>query len=118
MGKLADRLHNMRTLDAIEKPERRQRIARETMDIYAPLAERIGMHEIEDELEDHAFRELNPDARDSIVRRIGFLRAEGGNLWARVRQELRQVLEGAGVQASVLGRGKRSGRERGRGRGG
>src|SRR5690606_2018677 len=99
--KLADRLHNMRTIDYIANPERRQRVARETMDIYAPLAERIGMHEIKDELEDRAFQVLNPDARDSIVRRLSFLREEGGNLSERVLGELRRVLEAAGVSAAV-----------------
>ena len=78
--KLADRLHNMRTIQHVDEPERRRRIARETMDIYAPLAARIGMHDIKDELEDLAFAEINPDARDSIIRRLTFLREEGGNL--------------------------------------
>src|SRR5512135_3621685 len=65
--KLADRLHNMQTLNFIKDDEKRRRIARETMDIYVPLAERIGMHRMKDELEDLAFAELHPDARASII---------------------------------------------------
>ncbi|MFT5180417.1 MAG: guanosine-3',5'-bis(diphosphate) 3'-pyrophosphohydrolase [Alphaproteobacteria bacterium] len=104
--KLADRLHNMRTIEHVDKPERRRRIARETMDIYAPLAARIGMHDIKDELEDLAFAELNPDARDSILRRLTFLREEGGNLVERVISELNQVMRDEGIVAVVSGREK------------
>ncbi len=104
--KLADRLHNMRTIQHVDKPERRQRIARETMDIYAPLAERIGMHDIKDELEDLAFAELNPDARDSILRRLTFLREEGGSLVERIIAELNRVLADEGIAAEVSGREK------------
>ena len=64
--KIADRLHNMRTIKAISKIEKRQRIAQETMEIYAPLADRMGMHTIRDELEDLSFEILNNDARDLI----------------------------------------------------
>ena len=104
--KLADRLHNMRTIQHVDKPERRQRIARETMDIYAPLAERIGMHDIKDELEDLAFAELNPDARDSIFRRLTFLREEGGSLVERIIAELSQVMHEHGTESNVSGREK------------
>jgi GTP pyrophosphokinase len=105
--KLCDRLHNMRTLDAIPNPDKRRRIARETLEIYAPLAERIGMHEMKDELEDLAFAHLNPDARGSIVRRLLELRQEGSNLVAQVLDELRHVLAEGGLQATVTGREKR-----------
>ena len=105
--KLADRLHNMRTLHFIAKPEKRLRIARETMEIYAPLAERIGMQEIKDELEDLAFVELNPDARQSIISRLEYLREEGGDLMERISGELRETLEREGVRAEVSGREKR-----------
>ena len=105
--KLCDRLHNMRTLDAIRSEDKRRRIARETLEIYAPLAERIGMHEMKDELEDLAFTHLNPDARDSIVRRLSQLKEEGGDLIARVMGELTESLSEGGVAATVTGREKR-----------
>ena len=101
--KLADRLHNMRTLQHMSQEEARHRIAHETMDIYAPLAERIGMHDIKDELEDRAFRELYPDARDSISRRLDFLRTEGESVVEDVVAELRDVFEEA---ADIAGREK------------
>ncbi|NBX03734.1 MAG: bifunctional (p)ppGpp synthetase/guanosine-3',5'-bis(diphosphate) 3'-pyrophosphohydrolase, partial [Alphaproteobacteria bacterium] len=68
--KLADRLHNMETLHHIKNPEKRQRIARETVEIYASLAERIGMRRVKEELQDLAFAELNAEARESIVKRL------------------------------------------------
>ncbi|MCH7865282.1 MAG: bifunctional (p)ppGpp synthetase/guanosine-3',5'-bis(diphosphate) 3'-pyrophosphohydrolase, partial [Proteobacteria bacterium] len=76
--KLSDRLHNMRTLQHIENADKRRRIAVETMDIYAPLAERIGMQGMKSELEDLAFAELNPEARNSIIKRLEFLREKSG----------------------------------------
>ena len=104
--KLADRLHNMRTLHHLGDPAKRRRIARETLDIYAPLAERIGIEKMQDELQDLAFGELNPDARDSIVTRLGHLRSEGGSIAAKVQKELQSVLAQAGVKATVEGREK------------
>jgi len=104
--KLADRMHNMRTLHYIKNPDKRRRIALETMEIYAPLAERIGMQEIKMELEDLAFTELHPDARGSIVARLGFLREQGGDLIGRILEELRKILTEAGIPASVSGREK------------
>jgi GTP pyrophosphokinase len=82
--KLADRLHNMRTLHYVKSEEKRQRTARETMDIYAPLAERIGIREWKDELEDLAFRQLNPDAHASVTKRLDFLRSRGGDVIGRI----------------------------------
>ena len=104
--KLADRLHNMQTLHYIKKPEKRARIARETMDIYVPLAERIGMHEIKDELQDMAFATLNPDARNSVLARLTFLRSEGGGTVERIINELQDVLTTQGIDATVSGREK------------
>lgn len=105
--KLADRLHNMRTLYHIKAPEKRQRIAHETLEIYAPLAERIGIEKMQNELQDLAFAEINPDARDSIVARLAYLRAEGGNLAEKIRTTLQGLLTKEGVHAVVEGREKK-----------
>src|SRR6202790_4713477 len=91
--KLADRLHNMQTLLFIKDPEKRRSIARETMDIYVPLCELIGMHRMKDQLEDLAFTELHPDARASIIARLGFLREKGGDIVARIVKELSETLK-------------------------
>ncbi len=104
--KLADRLHNMQTLNHVQSEEKRRRIARETLEIYAPLAERIGMHRFKDDLEDLAFQHLHPDARDSIVKRLEFLHKRGGDLEARVTEQLRKALGEEGVDAEVTGRMK------------
>ena len=104
--KLADRLHNMRTLGFIKSPESRTRIAVETMDIYAPLAERIGMGEIKTELEDLAFAEINQDARKSVVRRLEFLRKQGDGLVDRIIEELKRRMIEQGVYANIQGREK------------
>jgi GTP pyrophosphokinase len=104
--KLADRLHNMQTLHFIKAPEKRRRIARETMDIYAPLAERIGIHRMKDELEDLAFAELEPEGRDSVMTRLAFLKEQGGGLVKRVLAELQTTLDAGGLEATVTGREK------------
>ncbi len=104
--KLADRLHNMRTLHHIKSKDKRRRIAQETMDIYAPLAGRMGINELKDELEDLAFAEINPDARDSIIARLEFLRLRGTDLVGRIIDEVGSKLTEAGVKASVSGREK------------
>ncbi len=104
--KLADRLHNMRTLNYIDNPDKRRRIAAETLEIYAPLAERIGMQEIKSELEDLAFAELHPEVRASLAARLAFLREQGGDLISRILEELRHTLAEAGVECAVSGREK------------
>ena len=104
--KLADRLHNMRTLHYLKNPDKRRRIARETLDIYAPLAQRIGIEKMQDELEDLAFGELNPDARNSIVARLNFLRNEGEAVTKKVLNELTSVINDSGIKAKVEGREK------------
>lgn len=104
--KLADRVHNMRTLHYIKKPEKRRRIALETMEIYAPLAERIGMAEVKLELEENAFAELHSEARNSIVNRLKYLEEQGGDLVQQIMDELQQTLGKSGLQASLSGRAK------------
>ena len=99
--KLADRLHNMRTLHFVADPARRQRIARETMDIYAPLAERIGMDAVKTELQTLAFAQLEPEAYDTIQARLNFLRGQGADVIDEVKTELARVIAESGV--TVLG---------------
>src|SRR4051812_39701810 len=105
--KLADRLHNMRTLHFIKSEEKRRRIARETMDIYAPLAERIGMYEFMTEMQTLAFRELEPDAYASISKRLEQLHQGGGETMIdRIARGLKAHLEANGIEAEVQGREK------------
>ncbi len=104
--KLADRLHNMRTLHFIKDEAKRRRIAKETMDIYAPLAERIGMYEFMNEMQGLAFRELEPDAYASISKRLEQLHAGGGDQIARIGSGLKLLLSRAGIEADVSGREK------------
>jgi GTP pyrophosphokinase len=105
--KLADRLHNMRTLGAVSTPARRQRIARETMEIYAPLAERIGMESVKTELQTRAFAELDPEAYDTIQARLNFLRGQGADVIEEVRQELLRVCHAADLPVvDIAGREK------------
>ena len=104
--KLADRLHNMRTLHFVKDETKRWRVANETMDIFAPLAERIGTREIKDELEDLSFIELNPQAHESLNARLEFLRKEGGTQVPRIIKELKRTLAKAGIEAEVSGREK------------
>ena len=105
--KLADRLHNMRTLHHIPSPEKRQRIARETMDIYAPLAERIGLYGFMDELQALAFQQLEPEGYDTIVKRLDALRADDRDMVARISGGIATLLADAGIDADVRGREKR-----------
>ncbi len=105
--KLADRLHNMRTLHFVTQPERRQRIARETMDIYAPLAERIGMEAVKNELQTLAFAQLEPEAYDTIQARLNFLRGQGADVIDEVREELARICRDSGLEVvEVTGREK------------
>jgi GTP pyrophosphokinase len=105
--KLADRLHNMRTLHFVEEPAKRRRTALQTMEIYAPLAERIGLLGMKDELEDLAFAELNAEARDSVLARLEFLRTESGGVVSRIITQLNDTLAKAKIHAVVSGREKK-----------
>ena len=105
--KLADRLHNMRTLSHMPL-EARRRCAQETLDIYAPLAGRMGMHEMREELEDLAFRELNPEAYAVVSERLDQLEAKNVGLVAEIEQQLTRKLSERGIEAEVHGRRKRA----------
>ena len=104
--KLADRLHNMRTLHFIANPDKRRRIARETMEIYAPLAERIGMYDFMREMQLLSFKELEPEAYDSITVRLDRLKEGGGDKVARIASGLQLLLGSAGLKVTVSGREK------------
>ncbi|MCK6417534.1 MAG: HD domain-containing protein, partial [Alphaproteobacteria bacterium] len=104
--KLADRLHNMRTIGAITNAEKMRRIALETLEIYAPLAERVGIHTLKEELEDLAFGVLNPEARESISNRLSFLRQEGTSLVQMIIKELQALLKQNDISADISGREK------------
>jgi len=104
--KLADRLHNMRTLEHM-KPAKRKIIAEETMDIYAPLAGRMGMQWLREELEDHAFRWLNPEAYAAVVERLKILRERNQGLIDEIESAVTTRLKEANVEAIVAGREKK-----------
>ena len=104
--KLADRLHNMRTLHHIANPDKRRRIAKETMDIYAPLAERIGMYEFMKEMQTLAFEQIEPEAYQSVTRRLDQLKEGGGDRIAKIASGLTLLLGRAGVDAEITGREK------------
>jgi GTP diphosphokinase / guanosine-3',5'-bis(diphosphate) 3'-diphosphatase len=104
--KLADRLHNMRTIKSM-RPEKQAQKARETMEIFAPLAGRMGMQWMREELEDLAFRVLNPDARNSLIRRFITLQRETGDVVHKITADIRAELEKAKIDADVFGRAKK-----------
>src|SRR5450756_1199762 len=104
--KLADRLHNMRTLEFVP-PASRHRIAEETLDIYAPLAGRMGMQEMREELEELAFRMLDPEAYAVVMQRLDSLEERNRNLIGEIESQLTKNLQKNGVAARVSGRRKR-----------
>ncbi len=104
--KIADRLHNMRTIKAITKEDKRKRIAQETMEIYAPLADRMGMHRIRDELEDLSFEILNNDARKLIKKRLDEIKLDRKDLFEEQSFELSEILNDNKINAEIHGREK------------
>jgi GTP pyrophosphokinase/guanosine-3',5'-bis(diphosphate) 3'-pyrophosphohydrolase len=104
--KLGDRLHNMRTIRSMN-PEKQAQKARETMEIFAPLAGRMGMQWMREELEDLSFKVLNPEARNSIMRRFLTLQREAGDVVHKITADIRHELEKAGIEADVYGRAKK-----------
>ena len=104
--KLADRLHNMRTIQFVKEKEKKIRKAKETMEIYAPLAERMGMNTIRDELEDLSFSVLNKPARDLIVERLQFIKNNKDDTFKSISTELIELLNKNGVEATITGREK------------
>ena len=104
--KLADRLHNMRTLHFIKSAEKRRRIARETMDIYAPLAERVGMYEYMREMQLLAFEQLEPEAHATIATRLALIHSQGGGQVDVIALAIKQALAEAGLRVEVWGREK------------
>jgi len=105
--KLADRLHNMRTLHYVPQAKR-TRIAQDTLDIYAPLAGRMGMQSLRSELEDLSFRYQMPDAHKLIVNRLEDLKTKNGQLIARIADELRDQFARRGIKCEVKGRQKQA----------
>ena len=104
--KIADRLHNMRTIKAIGKEEKRKRIAQETMEIYAPLADRMGMHRIRDELEDLSFEILNNEARSLIQKRLEEIKLDKKDIFKSLSSEFNQLLIENNIKSKIYGREK------------
>ena len=104
--KIADRLHNMRTLSSISDKNRRTRIAKETMEIYAPLADRMGMNHIRDELEDLSFKTLNSEARNLVVERLAVNKKSRENSFKVISSNFEKVLSDNDVRAKIVGREK------------
>ncbi len=104
--KIADRLHNMRTIKAIAKEEKRNRIAQETMEIYAPLADRMGMHRIRDELEDLSFEILNNEARELIKNKLDEIKSDTKDIFESLSFELSEILNDNHINAEIHGREK------------
>ena len=104
--KIADRLHNMRTIEEFKNIEKRKQIARETMEIYAPLTDRMGMNRIRDELEDISFKVLNPEARELITKRLNVKEENRKDTFKKISGEFISVLKENGINVKITGREK------------
>jgi guanosine-3',5'-bis(diphosphate) 3'-pyrophosphohydrolase len=104
--KLADRLHNMRTLNSVNDIDKRKRIAKETMEIYAPLSDRMGMNHIRDELEDLSFSELNPEARHLIVDKLHLNKSDRDKNFINISKIFEKILKKNDVISKIVGREK------------
>jgi len=104
--KIADRLHNMRTLNHVLDKSKRERIAKETMEIYAPLSDRMGMNHIRDELEDLSFSILNPEARNLIVDRLSLNKLTRDNSFKNISKKFTEVLRAKNTNIEIVGREK------------
>jgi len=104
--KIADRLHNMRTIKAINNEDKRKRIAQETMEIYAPLADRMGMHRIRDELEDLSFEILNNEARKLIQKRLDEIKLDKKDIFKNLSTEFNNLLNENRIKTKIYGREK------------
>ena len=102
--KLADRLHNMRTINYIHDDNKKINIALETLEVYSPLAQRLGMKEWQDELDDLAFKIINPDARNSIIERLDYLNTKEENIIDEIRYELKKIFLEEDINCKIIGR--------------
>ena len=104
--KLADRLHNMRTIDYINDIEKKKRISKDTMEIYAPLADRMGMNRIRDELEDLSFKILNPEARNLVNERLNLIKKKYDDTFVEMSKSFTDLLKKANINSKIYGREK------------
>ncbi len=102
--KLADRLHNMRTIQFIKDKNKKTKIALETLEVFAPLAQRLGMKEWQDELEDMSFEIINPDARETIIERLDYLKSKDDNIVDEIRYELKNIFFQEDLFCKIEGR--------------
>ena len=102
--KLADRLHNMRTIEFIKDNNKRLNTSMETLEVFSPLAQRLGMKEWQDELEDLSFKSINPDARKSIIDRLNYLKSKDENIIDEIRYELSNIFISEDINCKVDGR--------------